>query len=105
MLRTLSIFLLLLSSLVQSEYKNTNGEEIDKSIKDLIRWQKNQKKPVLSSIKISDEWKNIDLNNDQNYMIWIGHSTFLIKKNNFVILTDPVFSKEHHPSSDLVLKG
>ena len=46
---------------------------------------------------MSDEWKNIDLNNDQNYMIWIGHSTFLIKKDNFVILTDPVFSKRASP--------
>ena len=97
MFKTLIIFSLLLSSFIQSEYKNTNGEEIDKSIKDLIRWQKNQKKPILSSIEISDEWKNIDLNNEQNYMIWIGHSTFLIKKDNFVILTDPVFSKRASP--------
>ena len=97
MFKTLIIFSLLLSSFIQSEYKNTNGEEIDKSIKDLIRWQKNQKKPILSSIEISDEWKNIDLNNEQNYMIWIGHSTFLVKKDNFVILTDPVFSKRASP--------
>ena len=97
MFKTLTIFSLLLSSFVQSEYKNTNGEEIDKSIRDLIRWQKNQKKPILSSIEMSDEWKNIDLYNDQNYMIWIGHSTFLIKKDNFVILTDPVFSKRASP--------
>ena len=97
MFKTVTIFSLLLSSFVQSEYKNTNGEEIDKSIRDLIRWQKNQKKPILSSIEMSDEWKNIDLNNDQNYMIWIGHSTFLIKKDNFVILTDPVFSKRASP--------
>ena len=97
MFKTLTIVSLLLSSYVQSEYKNTNGEEIDKSIRDLIRWQRNQKKPILSSIEMSDEWKNIDLNNDQNYMIWIGHSSFLIKKDNFVILTDPVFSKRASP--------
>ena len=66
MFKTVTIFSLLLSSFVQSEYKNTNGEEIDKSIRDLIRWQRNQKKPILSSIEMSDEWKNIDLYNDQN---------------------------------------
>ena len=30
-------------------------------------------------------------------MIWIGHSTFLIKKNNLIILTDPVFSDRASP--------
>ena len=43
--------------------KNTNGEAIDKSIKDLIRWQRNQKKPTLASIEISDEWQSIDFEN------------------------------------------
>ena len=78
-----------------SEYKNTNGKEIDKSIKDLIRWQRNQNKPILSSIDISDEWKTSDLN--KNHTIWIGHSTFIIKVNNLTILTDPVFSNRASP--------
>jgi len=82
---------------ISAEYKNTNGEEIDKSIKDLIRWQRNQKKPILSSIDLSDEWKLVDFEKSNNFMIWIGHSTFLIKKNNLVILTDPVFSERASP--------
>ena len=92
------LFILVLFSIeIHSKYANTNGKEIDKSIKDLIRWQRNQQKPIISSIEISDEWKDIDLIEDTDYLIWIGHSTFLIKKDNFVILTDPVFSKRASP--------
>ncbi len=97
MLKTFLIVLLSIPIYISAEYKNTNGEEIDKSIKDLIRWQRNQKKPILSSIDLSDEWKLVDFEKSNNFMIWIGHSTFLIKKNNLVILTDPVFSERASP--------
>ena len=97
MYNTLLTLLVLSPLYVVAEYKNTNGEAIDKSIKDLIRWQRNQKKPVLASIKTSDEWQSIDFDSSDNYMIWIGHSTFLIKKNNLTILTDPVFSERASP--------
>ena len=97
MLKTFLLVLLFIPFYISAEYKNTNGEEIDKSIKDLIRWQRNQKKPILSSIDLSDEWKLVDFEKSNNFMIWIGHSTFLIKKNNLVILTDPVFSDRASP--------
>ena len=97
MLKTFLIVILSMPFYISAEYKNTNGEEIDKSIKDLIRWQRNQKKPILSSIDLSDEWKLVDFEKSNNFMIWIGHSTFLIKKNNLVILTDPVFSERASP--------
>ena len=97
MLKTFLLVLLFIPFYISAEYKNTNGEEIDKSIKDLIRWQRNQKKPILSSIDLSDEWKLVDFEKSSNFMIWIGHSTFLIKKNNLVILTDPVFSERASP--------
>ena len=91
------IFLLLIffPMNISGEYKNTNGKEIDKSIKDLIRWQRNQKKPVLASIDLSNEWVTSDF--DRNHTIWIGHSTFIIKLNNLTILTDPVFSERASP--------
>ena len=91
------IFLLLIffTINISGEYKNTNGKEIDKSIKDLIRWQRNQKKPILASIDLSNEWVTSDL--DRNHTIWIGHSTFIIKMNNLTILTDPVFSERASP--------
>ena len=78
--RAIFFVLVLFSFDLHSKYTNTNGTEINKSIKDLIRWQRNQQKPIISSIEMSDEWKDIDLLNDTNYLIWIGHSTFLIKK-------------------------
>ena len=91
------LIFLIFSETVYAKYKNTDGEAIDKSIKDLIRWQRNQSKPILASIDLSEEWKNIDLHNDDNYLIWIGHSTFLIKKNGLTTLTDPVFSERASP--------
>ena len=101
MLKTLFTLLALIPLYVNAEYKNTNGKAIDKSIKDLIRWQRNQKNPVLASIEISDEWQLIDFKESDNYMIWIGHSTFLIKKNNLTILTDPVFSERASPFKNI----
>jgi L-ascorbate metabolism protein UlaG (beta-lactamase superfamily) len=95
MFKYIFILLIFIPITISGEYKNTNGKEIDKSIKDLIRWQRNQKKPVLSSINLSDEWKTSDLN--KNHTIWIGHSTFIIKVNNLTILTDPVFSDRASP--------
>ena len=80
-----------------AKYENTNGEQINKSIKDLIRWKRNQKKPLLASINVSSQWREIDFMKDKNYSIWIGHSTFLIKKDNTIILTDPVFSDRASP--------
>ena len=91
------LIFLIFSETVYAKYKNTDGEAIDKSIKDLIRWQRSQSKPILASIDLSEDWKNIDLHNDDNYLIWIGHSTFLIKKNGLTTLTDPVFSERASP--------
>ena len=89
------VVLALIPLTILGEYKNTNGQAIDKSIKDLIRWQRNQKKPVLASIEISNDWTNSDLN--KNHTIWIGHSTFIIKVDDLTILTDPVFSNRASP--------
>ena len=79
------------------EYKNTNGIAIDKPFSDLLKWQRNKDDPVTTSIEVSNAWKKIDLDNDNNYSIWIGHSTFLIKKDDLTILTDPIFSERASP--------
>ena len=99
---TIVIKLLILVGLVMpqpviAKYKNTNGIAIDKPFSDLIKWQRNQKEPIKTSIDLSNSWKNLDLNNDDNYTIWIGHSTFLIKKHEISILTDPIFSERASP--------
>lgn len=80
-----------------AEYKNTNGVAIDKSFSELLKWQRNQRESITTSIDLSSEWKNIDFKSDDNYSIWIGHSTFLIKKNGLTILTDPIFSERASP--------
>ena len=80
-----------------AEYKNTDGKAINKSFKELLEWSRNSEDPVLSYLDISSEWQDIDLANADNYVIWIGHSTFLIKKNGFTILTDPIFSERASP--------
>ena len=55
---------------------------------------KKSKKPVLASIEISNDWTNSDLN--KNYTIWIGHSTFIIKKvDDLTILLILFFQIEH----------
>ena len=46
------LIFLIFSETVYAKYKNTDGEAIDKSIKDLIRWQRNQSKPILASIDL-----------------------------------------------------
>ena len=63
-----------------ANYKNSNGEELNKSFRELLQWQRNSKDPEISIIDLSDEWKNINLEEADNYFIWIGHSSFLIKK-------------------------
>ena len=46
------------------------------------------KKIVLSNLKKHE---------NENYIAWIGHATFLIKLGNTTIITDPVFSKNAGP--------
>ena len=94
-----SLFLIIffIPFIFAGEYKNTNGIAIDKPFSDLLKWQRNKDDPVTTSIEVSDAWKKIDLDNDNNYSIWIGHSTFLIKKDNLTILTDPIFSERASP--------
>ena len=54
------------------------------------------KKPELVAINSSDEWMKLTPNST-DYLIWIGHATYLIKKDGLTILTDPVFSKRASP--------
>ena len=97
MIKIFLVILLLMPFESMGEYKNTNGEEINKSFQDLLRWRRNQRETITSSIEISDQWKSLDLSEADNFTIWIGHSTFLIKKDGLTILTDPVFSERASP--------
>ena len=95
--KTLYIFLLITSGLLFAEYKNTNGVASDKSFGDMLKWIRSDVVPEITKIEISSDWEEINLSEDDNYAIWIGHSTFLIKKNGVTILTDPIFSKRASP--------
>ena len=100
-MKLLLILILVIPNNIFAEYKNTNGKAIEKPFKDLIKWINSDVNPNLSSIEVSSEWKNINLNQDNDYIIWIGHSTFLIKKAGRVILTDPVFSDRASPFKNI----
>ena len=97
MKKFLFVILLLSSESILAEYKNTNGVASDKSFGDMLKWIRSDIEPVITKIELSSEWQNLDLSKDDNYAIWIGHSTFLIKKNGVTILTDPIFSDRASP--------
>ena len=44
-------------------------------------------------IKREDVLKNMEANKSNDYLLWIGHNTFLLKINNTNILFDPWFEK------------
>ena len=100
-MKIIFLLLLLTSNILFAEYKNTNGAALEKSFSDMLKWIRSDKEPVLSSIEISSEWKELNLESDDNYAIWIGHSTYLIKKDGITVLTDPIFSDRASPFKNI----
>ena len=82
-----------------AEFVNTNGEAIDKPFTDLLKWQFSKNKTLVNKINTSSEWREVIKSNANNYTIWIGHSTFIIKTEFGTVLTDPVFSQRASPFS------
>ncbi|MDC0466881.1 MBL fold metallo-hydrolase [Gammaproteobacteria bacterium] len=101
MRKTFYIFLLFTTGFLFAEYKNTNGVASDKSFGDMLQWIRSDIEPEITKIELSSEWQKLNLSEDDNYAIWIGHSTFLIKKNGVTILTDPIFSKRASPFKNI----
>jgi L-ascorbate metabolism protein UlaG (beta-lactamase superfamily) len=101
MIKFIAILFLSIPSIVHAEYKNTNGTALEKSFFEMLKWIRSDQEPVLTSIEISSQWKDFNLLEDDNYAIWIGHSTFLIKKNGVSILTDPIFSERASPFKNI----
>jgi L-ascorbate metabolism protein UlaG (beta-lactamase superfamily) len=97
MRKFLYTFLLLTSGFLFAEYKNTNGVASDKTFGDMLKWIRSDIEPEITKIELSSDWQKLNLAEDDNYAIWIGHSTFLIKKSGVTILTDPIFSKRASP--------
>ena len=101
MRKTFYIFLLFTTGFLFAEYKNTNGVASDKSFGDMLQWIRSDIEPEITKIELSSDWQKLNLSEDDNYAIWIGHSTFLIKKNGVTILTDPIFSKRASPFKNI----
>lgn len=101
MRKTFYIFLLFTTGFLFAEYKNTNGVASDKSFGDMLQWVRSDIEPEITKIELSSDWQKLNLSEDDNYAIWIGHSTFLIKKNGVTILTDPIFSKRASPFKNI----
>ena len=95
------IFLLLTTGFLFAEYKNTNGIASDKSFGDMLKWIRSDVEPEITKIDLSSDWQKLNLSEDDNYAVWIGHSTFLIKKNGVTILTDPIFSERASPFKNI----
>ena len=100
-LKNIFIIFLFLPSALYGEYKNTDGTALEKTFSEMIKWIRSDQEPVLTSIKISSDWKDLNLLKDDNFAVWIGHSTFLIKKNGITILTDPIFSERASPFKNI----
>ena len=77
-------------------FKNTNEDAAGKSFREFLKWSFTNKKPELVAIDSSDEWKELTPSST-DYLVWIGHATYLINKDGLTILTDPVFSKRASP--------
>jgi L-ascorbate metabolism protein UlaG (beta-lactamase superfamily) len=90
--------LLLFSSLIMpnERFKNTDEDAAGKSFREFLKWSFTNKKPELVAIDSSDEWKELTPSST-DYLVWIGHATYLINKDGLTILTDPVFSKRASP--------
>ena len=92
------LLLLLFSSLIMpnERFKNTDEDAAGKSFREFLKWSFTNKKPELVAIDSSDEWKELTPGST-DYLVWIGHATYLINKDGLTILTDPVFSKRASP--------
>ena len=60
----LTIFLIFNSSKLFPDYENTNGLPIEKSFQDLIKWSTNDVETKIDYIEISDDWNDLNLEED-----------------------------------------
>ena len=95
-----SFFLICVTSvsfcLIAEKFVNTNGVANEKSFSDFLKWSFSNESPERVVIEISDAWKALDLE-IEDYILWIGHASFLINLEGTTILTDPIFSKRASP--------
>ena len=85
-------------------FRNPQGSpERDPNIKwSMSKWNKEKKKikiniPSDHVVDKEEVLKNLEKYKNDDYVAWIGHTTFLIKLGNTTIITDPLFSKNAGP--------
>ena len=85
-------------------FRNPEGSPLrDPNIKwSMSKFYKEKKKikidiPADHIIDKKEVLKNLEKYKNDNYVAWIGHTTFLIKLGNTTIITDPFFSKNAGP--------
>ena len=61
--------------MIIADYTNSNGKALEKPFKDLIKWVRSDVEPKLAQIEVSSEWQNINLNDEDNYIITKPDST------------------------------
>ncbi len=90
--------------LTDGTFRNPEGSpQRDPNIKwSYSRWNKEKKKITINIppghiIDRNEVLQNLKKFNNENYVAWIGHATFLIRLGNTTIITDPVFSKNMGP--------
>ncbi len=97
MQKILITVLLFTNLLMSSErFTNTNNISNERSFKEFLKWTLTSKNPERVQIETSNEWENLE-QDYRNYIVWIGHATFLVNVDGTNILTDPVFSKRASP--------
>tara|TARA_B100001250_G_scaffold114011_1_gene96440 strand:- start:5982 stop:6911 length:930 start_codon:yes stop_codon:yes gene_type:complete len=84
--------------MAEKTFENKNQENLERSFGDFLKWRFTRKQPEKIKIEKSDQWEDLT-SESNNYAVWIGHSTYLLKKDGLTILTDPVFSKRASPIS------
>lgn len=78
-----------------------NEQPFKIKLRDIWRWHRQRKvlPPKMGYDAFRQTWcENIDLTLIGDRVWWIGHSTTLIRLNNKIILTDPIFSQRASPS-------
>jgi N-acyl-phosphatidylethanolamine-hydrolysing phospholipase D len=80
-------------------YHNPWLPEEERGLKDLLKWRFSEKLPYndqeaayLPQI-LPDVRKRIEAFGRDDFLVWIGHATFIIRVNGQYWLTDPVFSE------------
>ncbi|WP_153732770.1 MBL fold metallo-hydrolase [Sporosarcina obsidiansis] len=83
--------------LQKQRYANLQDVDNQKSLFDLLRWQKERMKnkkdlSILIEQAPSKQIEQLHTNRTDASITWIGHSTFLIQLNGLNLITDPVWA-------------